>query len=452
MTTGADPTAQLAAHVADAQFADLPSATVAATKRDLLDTLGCALGGSGEPGIPEILRLARRWGGAEEAGLLLVGGRLPAPQAALIHGAMAHALDYDDTYDRGGSIHPGAAVLAAALACIELDPRPQGRDLVLAATLGLDVACRIALAATVDRGWHRTSAIGVFGATAVAGKLLGLNAAQMHHAFGIALSQAAGSRQCIVDGALTKRLQAGLAASAGVFSVLLAADGFTGAIDVFDGRFGFFPLYQPNGYELGPLTEGLGQVWRGDEVSFKPYPCGRPMHAAIDIAVDLHTELGSHESDLIEDVVVTASPAIIAENFAGIVTKRRPTQIVEAQFALPFLIANGLLRGKVGIEEVGRFDDAAVGSLSDRIRGIPGDSALAISVRLRDGRTGHRTVGIPRGAPANPLTDAQRLAKFEDCAKHAVREVDKATLRDVVDMVEALEQVDDPRRLLHALG
>jgi 2-methylcitrate dehydratase PrpD len=55
-----DPAAALAAHVATTRFQDLPSATVAATKRDLQDTLGCALGGSGAPGIAELLRLYRR--------------------------------------------------------------------------------------------------------------------------------------------------------------------------------------------------------------------------------------------------------------------------------------------------------------------------------------------------------------------------------------------------------
>ena len=97
----------------------------------------------------------------------------------------------------------------------------------------------------------------------------------MVHAFGIALSYAAGNRQCIVDGALTKRLQAGQAASSGVFAAVLAREGFTGAQHVFAGRYGFFPMYQPEGYDLQELTHGLGSVFRGEEISFKPYPCGR---------------------------------------------------------------------------------------------------------------------------------------------------------------------------------
>lgn len=446
-----DPAAALAAHVATTRFQDLPSATVAATKRDLQDTLGCALGGSGAPGIAELLRLYRRWGGAGEAGLLLVGGRLPAPQAAFIHGAMAHALDFDDTYDRGGSIHPGTSVLGAALATADLLGGVPGRDLVLAAALGLDVSNRIALAATLDRGWHRTSAVGVFGATAVAGKLLGLSGEQMHQAFGIALSQASGSRQCIIDGALTKRLQAGHAASAGVFSALLAADGFTGGSGIFAGRFGFFELYQPGGYDLAPLTADLGQAWHGDEVSFKPYPCGRPLHAAIDAAIALHHALGLADGG-IDDVVVTADTKLVAEYFNGAPQKRRPTQIVEAQFALPFLIALGLLHGRVGINEVAGFDDAAALALAARIRGEAAEGRAAITVRRADGRSARQVTAVPLGAPENPLSEALQIAKFRDCAAHAVHPVAPDVVEVVLAALATLDQVPDARVLVNLLA
>ncbi len=216
-------------------------------RRDILDTFGCMLGGSGSPGIEELFAVTSRWGGLEESRVLLRGARLPAPQAALLNASMGHALDFDDTLDTGGSIHPGVSVLAAALAMCDSLDGVSGQDLLLAVALGLDVSCRIALASTLDRGWHRTAAIGVFGAAAAAGKLLRLTPEQMLAAFGIAYSQAAGNRQCILDGALTKRMQAGQAASAGVFSAVLAQTGFTGARKIFGGRFGFFELYQPNG-------------------------------------------------------------------------------------------------------------------------------------------------------------------------------------------------------------
>src|SRR5579883_577962 len=280
-----DPAWLLAQHVCRTGYADLPASAVVATRRDLIDTFGCMLGGSGAPGIAELCQVIGDWGGRREGRVLLRGLTLPAPQAALINASMGHALDFDDTLDSGGSIHPGVSVLAAVLALADRLAKVSGRDVLLATALGLDVSCRIALACTRDRGWHRTAAIGVFGAAAAAGKLIGLTAAQMLHAFGIAYSHAAGNRQCILDGALTKRLQAGQAASAGVFAAVLAQTGFTGARNIFNGRFGFFELYQPGGYDASLLLEDLGSAFRGEDLSYKPYPCGRPLHAAIDAAL-----------------------------------------------------------------------------------------------------------------------------------------------------------------------
>ena len=215
----------LARHVCGTGYADLPASAVTSARRDILDTFGCMLGGSGSPGIDELFAVIARWGGREESRVLLRGTRLPAPQAALLNASMGHALDFDDTLDTGGSIHPGVSVVGSVLAVCDSLGRVSGRDMLLAVALGLDVSCRIALACTLDRGWHRTATMGIFGATAAAGKLLGLAPEQMLAAFGIAYSHAAGNRQCILDGALTKRMQAGQAAKRRRFLGRFGADG-----------------------------------------------------------------------------------------------------------------------------------------------------------------------------------------------------------------------------------
>jgi 2-methylcitrate dehydratase PrpD len=128
--------------------------------------------------------------------------------------------------DTGGSIHPGVSVLGAALALCDSLGGVTGKARLSAVALGLDVSCRVALASTVDRGWHRTAVMGVFGAAAASGKLLRLTPEQMLAAFGIAYSHAAGNRQCILDGAPTKRMQAGQAAGAGGLTGSPGADRF----------------------------------------------------------------------------------------------------------------------------------------------------------------------------------------------------------------------------------
>ena len=452
----ADPAQTLATHVCQTTFVDLPEHAVQASKRDILDTLGAALGGSVAPGIAELASLATEWGGREESSLLLLGERVPAPQAAMVNAAMGHALDFDDTFDRAGNIHPGTSTLFASLATAERRGDISGQELLLAVTLGLDVAGRLALAATVDRGWHRTATLGIFGATAAAGKLLHLSSEQMVHAFGIAYSQAAGNRQCILDGALTKRLQAGQAASSGVFAAILAQRQFTGAREVFTGRFGFYPMYQPEGYDLSAITESLGEAFRGADLSFKPYPCGRPNHRILDAAIALHQQLNLAASQAqanIDEVVITTNPQTYNNEFGDNPVKRRPTQVVEAQFSLPFLAATALVLGRVGIADVARVDNPAVLAIVDRMRGEPKADAPAgwgrMTVRQRNGRsTSLETQAHASGSPQRPMSQAQLEDKFRDCAANAVRPIPDTVVEQAIEQVRHLDEATDATLLL----
>ena len=322
--------------------------------------------------------------------------------------------------------------------------------------LGLDVSCRIALASTLDRGWHRTAAIGVFGATAAAGKLIGLTPEQMLAAFGIAYSHAAGNRQCILDGALTKRMQAGQAASAGVFSAVLAQTGFTGARNIFNGRFGFLELYQPNGYDASVLLRDLGTAFRDEALRYKPYPCGRPLHAAIDAALAARARLEIERPDDINSVTIEADPAGHSDRFDRGLPQRRPTQVVEAEFAQPFLVATALVHGKVGIAEVDGLGDAAVLSLSDRIAGFARDhrprGSLSITVQRTDGRLVTVEASDPIGSPEKPLTTAQLETKFRDCARNAVQPLSDASLDGLLAAIGRLETLPDARELMTAFA
>jgi 2-methylcitrate dehydratase PrpD len=447
-----DPAWPLARHVSHTGYADLPKSAVAAARRDILDTFGCMLGGSGAPGIDELFGVISRWGGLAESRVLLRGVRLPAPQAALLNASMGHALDFDDTLDTGGSIHPGVSVLAAVLAMCDSLEGVGGRDMLTAVALGLDLSCRIALASTLDRGWHRTAAIGVFGAAAAAGKLLRLTPEEMLAAFGIAYSQAAGNRQCILDGALTKRLQAGQAASAGVFSAVLARTGFTAAHNVFDGRFGFFALYQANGCDPSLLLRDLGAAFHGEGLSYKPYPCGRPLHAAIDAALLARARLQIERVDDIASVTIEADPAGHRDQFGRGPTKRRPTQVVEAQFAQPFLVATALVHGKVGIAEVSGLGDPSVLALSDRIAGVARDGRAKGSLAITVERTDRRSVTIeadePTGSPQKPLSNARLEAKLRDCARNAMQPLSDPSVEALIASIARLETLPDARELI----
>jgi 2-methylcitrate dehydratase PrpD len=448
-----DPAYTLAAHVTGTQLADVPAETLTATRRDVLDTFGAMLGGSAAPGIAEIIAVTGRWGGLEESTLAVLGQKMPSHHTALVNSAMGHALDFDDTFDKGGHIHPGTSVLAASLAIAESLGGLTGDQLMLAVTLGLDVSCRLALAAHDDRGWHRTASFGIFGATAASGKLLGLTQEQMVHAFGIAYSQAAGNRQCIVDGALTKRLQAGQAAHGAVLATALAKEGFTGAENVFAGEYGFFPMYQPDGYDLSVIDQGLGEEFLGDRISLKPYPCGRPTHTYIDAAIKLHHELELHRN-AIRSVVVRTDPETFASRYSVSSGVVRPKHQVEAQFSLPYLIACGLVLGGVGIDQITTFGKPPVLVASSQVKaeskeGMPkgwGEIEVVCAV----GRSGSVELEPPSGSPNNPLTTEQLQEKFRDCAAHALTPPSASSVEKMISLILEPSDMTDSRELIKA--
>src|SRR5258708_12518003 len=152
----------LARHVCRTGYADLPASAVESARRDILDTFGCMLGGSGSPGIDQLFAVISQWGGREESRVLLRGTRLPAPQAALLNASMGHALDFDDTLDTGGSIHPGVSVLGSVLSVCASLGAIRGRDVLLAFPPSLAVSCPLSLPAPPHRVCHPTAAFGLF--------------------------------------------------------------------------------------------------------------------------------------------------------------------------------------------------------------------------------------------------------------------------------------------------
>ena len=170
------------------------------------------------------------------------------------------------------------------------------------------------------------------------------------------------------------------------------------------------------------------------------------MHAAIDAALAARAALGITRADDIEAVTIEADPAGHADQFGGAPAKRRPTQVVEAQFAQPFLVATALVHGKVGIADVDGLGDAAVLALSDRITGVARDGrpkrSLSITVRRTDGRSVTVEATDPIGSPQKPLSDAQFEAKFRDCARNAGRPLSEASVDAALTAIAQLESLD----------
>jgi 2-methylcitrate dehydratase PrpD len=151
-------------------------------------------------------------------------------------------------------------------------------------------------------------------------------------------------------------------------------------------------------------------------------------------------------------VTIEADPAGHADQFERGPAKRRPTQVVEAQFAQPFLVATALVHGKIGIAEVDGLGDPAVLALSDRITEVAhqgrAKGSLAITVMKTDGRSITVEATDPIGSPDKPLSDAQFEAKFRDCARNAVRPLSDASVDAALAAINRLETLPDARELM----
>lgn len=465
---GADPAFAFARHLTHTPYEALPVEAVEAAKKDILDTLGTAIAGSSAAGGREVTQLAADWGGVAQSTVWVYGPRVPAHHAALANGNMAHALDFDDTHDRA-IIHAGVTSIPALLAAAEhasTEGRPvSGRTALVALATSIDVMARLGLAirrGPGDTGWIYTPLLGFFGAAAAAARAYGLDEERTLHALGIAYAQASGNNQCVPDAALTKRLQAGLAAQGGVLAAQLAQRGITGAKQITQGKYGFYHVYLHDDYDPAPLLADLGQRFEVAELSFKPYPCCRAGHGAIDATLALVREHGLRAEE-VEGVVVRVSRGPYELLGDPIERKRRPEGIVDAQFSIPFMVATALASGKVFIDDFapGRLRDESILGLASRVtpivdeeieRSAPKTFTTVVEITTRDGRRYARRVEQLKGDPKNPMSYAELADKFRACAAYAGRPLAAERVEQVIENVGRLERLDDVATLARMLA
>jgi 2-methylcitrate dehydratase PrpD len=345
--------------------------------------------------------------------------------AALVNGTLAHSLDFDDTH-AGGSLHPSAPIVPAALAAAEM-AGADGEELIHAVVAGYEIQIRLSLALGprehYDRGFHPTATCGIFGAAAAAGRIFCLTPEEMERAFGIALSQSAGSMQFLADGAWTKRFHVGHAAMCGLMAAAFAKEGFKGPAQAFEGEAGFFHAYAPNPrHELA--VAGLGEQWKTLEIAVKPYPSCRYSHAPLDALLQLRAA-NDIKPDEIETVEIGV-PAI-GWNIIGTpeAAKHAPQSVVDGQFSMAFCAAVALREGGMAWDDYARhLKDKKTLDLCRRVATVVDSRADAAYPKNMSGVARIRTrrgqfeafVETPKGEPANFVTSAELAAKFDGLA------------------------------------
>ena len=451
----------LARFAATIDAARLDAAVVKAVKTNILDTLSCALAGSSAKAIPEVSGLVREWAGVSQADMWVFGGRFPAHHAAWVNSSMSHARDYDDTHD-AAILHAGVSCVPAAIAAGQLCGRLSGADLIAAVAAGLEVTCRLGVAIKVDiveSGFIYTSLLGYFGATAAAGRALGLAPEEMLNALGIVYSSVAGNHQVTRDASLMKRLQPGLAAQAAVVAVQLAKRGIRGAQHVFEGADGFFRVYLRGRADADVVRKELGKRFELLNLSYKPYPCCRDTHAAVDAVLQARAKAPRPAGDVQSVRVGVTAPGYQMVCVPEAV-RLAPRTIVEAQFSVPYTVAAAWIDGSLAMRH---FTDeglkrADILDLAKRVRPYVDDeidrewsrfvTPARVIMQFRDGQTVETCVDYPTGHPKNAMTEAEFAAKAADCATFAAKPLPPDTALRLISTVGKLESLADISELL----
>lgn len=455
MVTGADTqiTDQLATFAAGLSLDQIPPEVVDRAKLLLLDCVGSIIRARHDIDSTPPLLAAVRALGLHHGTALVFGdpaGYAPAG-AALLNATLAHSLDFDDTHAEA-IMHVGATVFPAAWAAAEL-AGASGATFITGAIAGYEVAIRLALAlpagAHYDRGFHPSATCGAFGAAAATARVFGLDAADTGSAFGIALSQSAGSLQFLANGAWTKRFQVGWASMAGFVAATLAREGFVGAAAPIEGRHGFLRAYAPSP-DVTRAVAMLGIDWETMRTGIKPYPSCRWGHAGIDAALALREEFDIDPAT-IECVELGLSRAGLMLIGEPLEQKQSPGNLVDAQFSGPFVLACALLMGRVGWDSVGQLQDPSLRALMARITCVhdpeieaafPTNMAGKVTITA-NGQNYTRAVFVPSGDPGNFPTVAGLHDKFMSLVESQDARIQPQVLAKRILEIDQLESLSE---------
>ena len=459
-----DAALMFASEFVSMSYDSLPLDAREAAKKSILDTLGNALAGSLQPGVPELMATISDWGGKKQSSIIAYGVKAPAPFAGAINATMAHALDFDDTHEIA-VIHPGVIVIPTCFAIAEYVGGISGKELIVATILGTDLMCRLGLAHRPGIpyqkvGWDPTSLYGYFAAAATTGRILHLNEAQIVNALGIAYEQCAGNGQCVVDGALTLRMGSGFAVKDGIISALLAKRGVSGAINSLEGIHGLYNLYHQGKYDPIILTSNLGSHFEQTNITIKPYPCCRANHAFIDAALALVSE-NDLKPEWIKKVEIFAGEGTYHLLCIPVEKKRAPASVVDAQFSLYWTVATAITKGKPAISDFGKpslnnrnlieFIKKIEVNIDTGLDDPDKPAAGRLRIVTESGAIYEKQIDHAWGSPERPLSFDHCIEKFLDCANYSARLLTSDQLQKAIEMVRSLEKVPDISKIMDLL-
>jgi 2-methylcitrate dehydratase PrpD len=454
------PTGRLATWVADLTVDHVPQNVVERAKHLLLDGLGCALVGAQLPWSRVATAAVLGLEGKGDAVVIGTGQVTSAPAAAVLNGTFIQGFELDDFHPLA-PLHSCSLLIPALLSTATTRTHTTtGAELLLAAIAGFEVGPRVGYtlhgSQMLDRGWHSGSVFGTHSAAMASGKLRELTPAQLEDALGLAGTQSSGLMAAQFE-AMSKRMHHGLASRNGFYAAGLAAAGYTGIKRVFEREYGGFLSVFGEGHspDASLLTGQLGQRWETTIIMVKSYAAMGGLHGAIDAARQLRSSIAPED---ISKIDITVGETVYKH---GWWQPERPLTPIGAQMNIGYATAAALLDGNVLPEQFTpeRLDADDIWKLIAATT-VHLDEALAhaditerfrtdVAVTTRAGAVHQARVVAPHGAPTDPVTNDELVAKFHSLA-------DRVTNRGRAEAIEravvGLDDLDDTDYLIDLLA
>ena len=452
-------TKEIANFVVATRLENTPRDVIERGQIHLLDALGLGIAGTESAVFKKIKTYIGTGNKNKTSSILCNSLQVSASSAALANGTAMHADNYDDTNpqptpDRNGGIHAGAVVIPATLAVGEA-VGATGAELSAAMHCGLEVACKLnhgINARHYQSGYHATSSLGIFGATAAAARLLKLDEAGVINALAIATAKAGGIRGNF--GTMTEQIHCGTAAESGVAAAGMALSGITGAPAIFERKNGWFGA-TAGGFIPEAICGKLGKPWAivDPGTSIKPWPNGALTHPAMELMLKLMSE-NEIKPDKIQEISVQTNQRV-----RETLVHDNPNNASEARFSMPFALAALVLNGHAGLRI---FSDQMVTnpaikalmrkinfSSYSQIKSDYSNVTSLIKLRMNDGQVINGRADFARGSKNAPMNWEEIEKKFRECADHGAWPCEKQTA--ILSFVRDLESSPNLEPLMSAL-
>ena len=438
-------------------YQDIPFVAIKEAKRFLLDSVGCAFSALDNKDTKAAYNYIRDLGGKEQATIIGWGEKTNLPLATLMNSLLIRALDYNDIYWEQDPSHP-SDIIPAVLSTGEF-MRKDGKEILVGIVLAYELEmrlCKAAFPGVREIGWHHATLTQLV-SPVVAGKMLGLSEKEIVAAIGISGSSHF-TLGGVVAGHLTNMKNAAdsFAVEAGVRSALLASKGYTGPVEVFEGKEGLFEVLDRVKWDRDILTKGLGDNFLINQCGYKAFPTEALTHQPITAALEVMKENNLDPKEIKEILVETTTRGA---DILSDPSKYKPTTKETADHSLPYCIAVAVAKGNVLPSDFKEdaLRDPFVWSLLDKIKVVANpeiDNLFSkvkraiVSIETPKG-TFKKQEDFAKGQPERPLSDKEVISKFK---ANSEKKMSLSGMEDIIKATQELENIHEAGEYMKLLA